>query len=119
MPPSRPAGRGSAGWPGTRAGRRRRGPASPRRKSWFRRRREVRARSARRSRRRSRTARSFGLLPRAALERAAEGELQALEFVVVAFAQRERVADRDRADRRAPHQRDAGGYAQLVGVEGV
>src|SRR3546814_1600347 len=60
-----------------------------------------------------------GLLAGAALERAAESELQALEFIVVALAHRERVADRDRPDRRAPHQRDAGGHAQLVGIEGV
>src|SRR3546814_7071905 len=46
-------------------------------------------------------------------------ELQALEFIVVALAQGERVADRDRPDRRAPHQRDAGGHAKLVGIEGV
>src|SRR5690606_31637922 len=52
-------------------------------------------------------------------ERAAEGELQALDFVVLAFAQGECVADRDRPDRCAPHQRDTGGHAQLVGIEGV
>src|SRR5690606_24679446 len=51
-------------------------------------------------------------------ERAAEGELQALDLVaaadqvpraaehVVLLADRIGIADRDRADRRAPHQRD-------------
>src|SRR5690606_26660920 len=54
-----------------------------------------------------------------ASEAAAEGELQALQLVAFLLAERERVADRDRAHRGAPQQGHAGGGAQLAAVEVV
>ena len=58
-------------------------------------------------------------VPAETSERAAEGELQALDLVFVFLAQREGVADRDRSHRRAPHQRQTGRGAQLARVEVV
>src|SRR5690606_26427687 len=52
-------------------------------------------------------------------ELAAEGELQALDLVAILLLQRERVADRNRSDRRAPQQGDTGGCTQFVGLEVV
>src|SRR5207342_1546961 len=54
---------------------------------------------------------------RAASELAAERELQAFDLVARLLADRERVADRDRADRRPPQQRDARRISQRVDVE--
>src|SRR6476619_7691162 len=56
-------------------------------------------------------------MPGAASEGAAEGELQALDFVARFLAERKRVADGNRTHLRAPQHRDACGRTQFAGAE--